>query len=130
MSRSVLSPIQPYIQWVPELFARVKWLGHVVDYSFSLSAKFKNEWSYTSTPSVCLHGIERTIVRFLCSVCSFMGMRVFVCLQETRGRGRKGKLASTEDGLSARQKSRIVSKATISTSESDSDSNQLKIASG
>jgi len=59
-----------------------------------------------------------------------MGMRVFVCLQETRGRGRKGKLASTEDGLSARQKSRIVSKATISTSESDSDSNQLKIASG
>lgn len=35
-----------------------------------------------------------------------------------------------DDGLSARQKSRIVSKATISTSESDSDSNQLKIASG
>jgi hypothetical protein len=59
-----------------------------------------------------------------------MGTRVFVCLQEPKGRGRKGKPANTEDGLSARQKSRIVSKATISTSESDSDSNQLKIASG
>lgn len=59
-----------------------------------------------------------------------METHVFVCLQETKGRGRRGKLANAEDGLSARQKSRIVSKATISTSESDSDSNQLKIASG
>jgi len=59
-----------------------------------------------------------------------MGTCVFVCLQEPKGRGRKGKLSNAEDGLSARQKSRIVSKATISTSESDSDSNQLKIASG
>ncbi|XP_021927029.1 RNA polymerase-associated protein CTR9 homolog isoform X3 [Zootermopsis nevadensis] len=50
--------------------------------------------------------------------------------REPRGRGRRGKQASSDDGLSARQKSRIVSKATISTSESDSDSNQLKIASG
>ena len=90
----------------------------------------KNEWSCTSIPSVCLHGIERTTVCFLGFVCSFMGTRVFVCLQEPKGRGRKGKSANTEDGLSARQKSRIVSKATISTSESDSDSNQLKIASG
>lgn len=55
---------------------------------------------------------------------------LYGCLQEPRGRGRKGKQASSDDGLSARQKSRIVSKATISTSESDSDSNQLKIASG
>jgi hypothetical protein len=54
----------------------------------------------------------------------------FLCLcvcKEPRGRGRKN---NADDGLSARQKSRIVSKATISTSESDSDSNQLKIASG
>lgn len=55
---------------------------------------------------------------------------MFLCLciyKEPRGRGRKN---NADDGLSARQKSRIVSKATISTSESDSDSNQLKIASG
>lgn len=35
-----------------------------------------------------------------------------------------------DEGLSSKQKSRIISKATISTSESDSDSNRLKIASG
>jgi hypothetical protein len=58
------------------------------------------------------------------------GTTVVACLQEPRGRGKKVKQASMDDGLSARQKSRIVSKATISTSESDSDSNQLKIASG
>jgi hypothetical protein len=81
-----------------------------------------------STPSACLHGIERDSCTFFRLFCSFVGTPV--CLQEPRGRGRKGKQANMEDGLSARQKSRIVSKATISTSESDSDSNQLKIASG
>ncbi|XP_018570390.1 RNA polymerase-associated protein CTR9 homolog isoform X2 [Anoplophora glabripennis] len=35
-----------------------------------------------------------------------------------------------DDGLSAKQKSRIVSKATISTSEDESDDDRLKIASG
>nr|CAD7595522.1 unnamed protein product [Timema genevievae] len=43
-------------------------------------------------------------------------------------KGRK-KAKADDDGLSSKQKSRIVSKATISTSESDSDSNELKIAS-
>ncbi|XP_055546539.1 RNA polymerase-associated protein CTR9 homolog [Wyeomyia smithii] len=51
-----------------------------------------------------------------------------------RGR-KKGSLGAKkakhmEDGLSQRQKSRIVSKATVSTSESDSDRSRLKIASG
>ena len=81
--------------------------------------------------SLCLSSWHREDnCTFLGFACSFMGTCVFVCLQELKGRGRKGKLANTEDGLSARQKSRIVSKATISTSDSDSDSNQLKIASG
>ncbi|XP_023019050.2 RNA polymerase-associated protein CTR9 homolog [Leptinotarsa decemlineata] len=35
-----------------------------------------------------------------------------------------------DDGLSAKQKSRIVSKATISSSDEDSDDNRLKLASG
>lgn len=42
----------------------------------------------------------------------------------------KKKRANLDDGLSAKQKMRIVSKATISTSESDSDTGKLKIASG
>ncbi|KAL0276258.1 UNVERIFIED_CONTAM: hypothetical protein PYX00_003864 [Menopon gallinae] len=50
-------------------------------------------------------------------------------------RGRKPKeprrkKKALDEGLSAKQKTRIVSKATISTSESDSDTGKLKIASG
>ncbi|XP_018323793.1 RNA polymerase-associated protein CTR9 homolog [Agrilus planipennis] len=54
-----------------------------------------------------------------------------------RPRAKKGrkkvkepKKKSHDDGLSSKQRSRIVSKATISTSESDSDEEKLKIASG
>lgn len=52
-----------------------------------------------------------------------------------KGRGRKPKdgkksRKNFDEGLSAKQKMRIVSKATISTSESDSDTGKLKIASG
>ncbi|XP_058450145.1 RNA polymerase-associated protein CTR9 homolog [Malaya genurostris] len=40
------------------------------------------------------------------------------------------KAKQMEEGLTSKQKSRIVSKATVSTSESDSDGSRLKIASG
>jgi RNA polymerase-associated protein CTR9 len=50
-----------------------------------------------------------------------------------RSRGKKKKLkkkvAEPEDGLSAKQRSRVVSKAVISTSEEDSDNQNLRIAS-
>ncbi|XP_037777993.1 RNA polymerase-associated protein CTR9 homolog [Penaeus monodon] len=48
-----------------------------------------------------------------------------------RGKGgAKGRKKASEDGLSAKQKGRIVSKATISDSSDDSDNERLKIASG
>jgi hypothetical protein len=37
----------------------VKQLGHEVNHSASSRAKVKNEWSYTSTPYKCLHGMDR-----------------------------------------------------------------------
>jgi len=42
---------------VPSL--RVKWPGHNVKHLLSFSAKVKNEWSYISTPCICLHGVHR-----------------------------------------------------------------------
>jgi hypothetical protein len=38
-----------------------KWLGHDVDHSPPFSTEIKNEWSYTSTPPVCLHGINSNV---------------------------------------------------------------------
>jgi hypothetical protein len=36
-----------------------KWLGHELNYSPPSSAKVKNDWRYTSTPPICLHGMDR-----------------------------------------------------------------------
>jgi hypothetical protein len=37
----------------------VKWLRCDADHSPPSSAKVKNKWSYTSSPSICLHGMAR-----------------------------------------------------------------------
>jgi hypothetical protein len=39
-------------------FPRVKWPGCRVKNSPLGSTEFKNEWSYTSTPPICLHGVD------------------------------------------------------------------------
>jgi hypothetical protein len=58
VSRAALGPTQPPIQWVPgALTLGVKRLGREADHSPPSSAKDKNVWSYTSTPSICLHGV-------------------------------------------------------------------------
>ena len=38
-----------------------KWLEHDVAHSPESSTEIKNEWSYTSTPPVCLHGIDSKV---------------------------------------------------------------------
>ena len=40
------------------LSRREKQRGHEVDHSCPSGAKVKNEWSYTSTPPTCLHGVD------------------------------------------------------------------------
>jgi hypothetical protein len=37
----------------------VKWPGLEVDHLPPSSAEVKNEWSYASTPAICLHGRYR-----------------------------------------------------------------------
>jgi hypothetical protein len=51
MSRMVLGPTQPPIQWMPgSLSLGVKWLRHEADHSPPSSAEVKNASSYISTP--------------------------------------------------------------------------------
>jgi hypothetical protein len=46
ISRPVLEPNQPPIQWVTEFFSRLNPQGHEADHSFPSSAGVKNEWIY------------------------------------------------------------------------------------
>jgi hypothetical protein len=62
-SRPALGPTRAPIQWVPGVLSLVvKRPGREADRSPSSSAKFKNAWSYTSTPLVRLHGVLRVRV--------------------------------------------------------------------
>jgi hypothetical protein len=57
-SRTALGPTQPPIQWVPgTLSLRVKRQGREADHTPPSSAEVKNEWSYTSTSPIRLHGV-------------------------------------------------------------------------
>jgi hypothetical protein len=58
-SRLALGPTQPPIQWVSgALSLEEKWPGCEADHSPPPSAEVKNVWSYISTPTVHLHGME------------------------------------------------------------------------
>jgi hypothetical protein len=59
MSRSTLALTQPPVQWVMWVVSRgVKQPGSEADHSTTSSAEVKEcTWSYTSTPSICLHGV-------------------------------------------------------------------------
>jgi len=66
--RFFFSPKHPDQLWGPPSFLfngyigsfpRVQQLEHDVDYSPASGTKVKNKWSYTSTPHICLHGMNR-----------------------------------------------------------------------
>jgi hypothetical protein len=58
LSRPVLGPTQPPIQWVPgALSLGVKRPGREADHSPPSNAEVKNAWRYNSTPPIRLHGV-------------------------------------------------------------------------
>jgi len=65
------TPTQPHIQRAPGSFPGVKWPGSQIDHSPPSSVKVKNWRSYTSDPSIWLHGVDREDFTFLC-ICSFV----------------------------------------------------------
>jgi hypothetical protein len=55
--RTALGPTQPPIQWARGVLSLgVKRPEREADHSHPSSAEVKNEWSYTSTPPIRLHG--------------------------------------------------------------------------
>ena len=60
MSRPTRWPTQPPIQWVSGSFTPGgKRLGRKADHSSPSYAEVKNEWSYTSTPTICFQDVAR-----------------------------------------------------------------------
>ena len=56
------SPRDPYELWEPltgVLYPEVNRLGPEVDHSLPSGSETKNEWSCTSTPFMCLHGVGK-----------------------------------------------------------------------
>jgi hypothetical protein len=47
------------------LFSGVKWLGTEADHLHPSDTKVKNEWSYTSAPPLCVHGVDRDIITII-----------------------------------------------------------------
>jgi len=59
-----LGPTQLPNQWVLDSFAGVKCPQCEVKCSLPSSDEVKNKWSYTSTPPLYLHGLEREKLHF------------------------------------------------------------------
>ena len=51
-----------------------KWLGQEADHSSPSSVEVKNDWSYASVPSLCLHDLHNdsftffNVIHFLCAL--------------------------------------------------------------
>ena len=59
MTTHAVGPNRPPIQGVPGFFPGGKETGAWNEPLTSSSTKVRNEWSYASSPPVCLHVVER-----------------------------------------------------------------------
>ena len=58
-SKPALGPTHLPTQWVPGAISPgVKRPGRDVNHLPPSTAEVKNEWSYTSAPPICLHGVD------------------------------------------------------------------------
>jgi len=64
MSRLAMGFTQPPV-WVPVFFPGGTWPVHEVNHLPPSTAKFKNEWSCTSSSHMCLHSLDRENFTFL-----------------------------------------------------------------
>jgi hypothetical protein len=76
LSVPYLEPSQPPIQGVPSLLV-VRRPGCEADHSPPSNTEIENEWSCTSTPPVCLHGVDRDSFTFFDNV-DHMGYIIMV----------------------------------------------------
>jgi hypothetical protein len=67
------------VPWIPE----VKRPGRKINYSRPSSAEVKSEWSYTSTPPTCRHGVDRENFTFTLHGNQFIPVRRRVLLSNT-----------------------------------------------
>jgi hypothetical protein len=65
LPKPVLEHTQHPIQWVRGFFRGYKRSWREVNYSSPTSAGVKNVWSLTSTPTVCLHGVDKNNFSFV-----------------------------------------------------------------
>jgi hypothetical protein len=56
-------PRKLLFNWYGGSSTGVRWPGHDVGHSLPPSAQTK-QWSYTPTPSLCLHGVERNVSKY------------------------------------------------------------------
>jgi hypothetical protein len=58
-SKLVVGTTQPPIEWVLDSYLEAELPVHEAGHSHPHSAEVKKEWSYATTPPICLHGVER-----------------------------------------------------------------------
>jgi hypothetical protein len=86
-------------QWIPCFFPASKAAWPESGHSPSSNAEIRNEWSYTSTPLVCLHGVDRDgcifaftfvfkmdilypCIAFMCAEYQFLEVQFSISLRE------------------------------------------------
>jgi len=89
MPRAHLGPTQPPIQFVPgDLSLGVKRPGRKAAHSSPSNSEAKNEWCYSSTPSIFLYGVYRhnfLLVNKVCQEITRYSMSLFRCISRTKG---------------------------------------------
>jgi hypothetical protein len=73
--RLAYGPTHLSVKSATGFFPGVKRLGHELGHSPPSSAKVKNEWSCTSSPCICLHGVDRENTAFFLPACEAYNAR-------------------------------------------------------